>query len=321
MLISMAVQTLRDLELRHLSALRAVAETGSFGRAAARLGFSQSAVSQQIAALERIVGEPLFERPGGPRPVSLTAAGQLLLPHAVSVLDRVRTAEAELDGFRAGALGRLAVGTYQSVSVRILPGVLSALQHASPDLEIRLFESDDQDELLGLLRAGELDLTFVVGPVELEGIDVAGLCRDPFVLLCPVGSPIVPEVGPVPLKRLTGVPLIGQRPNACQFTIENALARAGVDMDITFRTSDNAAVQAMVRAGMGHAVMPALAVDEDDPHVLVRPLIPALAPRQIALARLAGRRLPPAADTFGEEAARVCAGVGSPPAAAVRHTA
>src|SRR6478752_9507111 len=88
---------LRDLDIRHLMALQAVAEERSFGRAAQRLGFTQSAISQQVAALERIVGTPLFDRPGGPRPVELTPAGVALLPHAEAVLERLLQASEDLE--------------------------------------------------------------------------------------------------------------------------------------------------------------------------------------------------------------------------------
>src|SRR5690348_16451037 len=80
------------IELRHFAALQAIAAEGSFGRAAERLGYTQSAISQQLATLERIVGEQLVERPGGPRPVSLTEAGRLLLRHADSLVDRLEAA-------------------------------------------------------------------------------------------------------------------------------------------------------------------------------------------------------------------------------------
>src|SRR5581483_7445392 len=98
------------VELRHFAALQALAATGSFGRAAQRLGYTQSAVSQQIAMLERIVGEKLVERPGGPRPVSLTEAGHLLLRHADSIVARLQAAQADLHALRAGEAGTLRVG-------------------------------------------------------------------------------------------------------------------------------------------------------------------------------------------------------------------
>ena len=89
-----------SLEVRHLLALAAVTETGTFSRAAEELGYTQSAVSQQIGALERIVGTPVFERPGGPRPVRLTPAGEILLTHARAVLARVSSASADLRACR-----------------------------------------------------------------------------------------------------------------------------------------------------------------------------------------------------------------------------
>src|SRR5262245_31948435 len=128
------LQRLRDVELRHLQALRSVAEEGSFGRAALRLGFTQSAISQQIAHLERLVGEPVFDRPGGARPVTLTPIGEMLLPHATAILDRVRSAEADLSAFRSGEVGTVAIGTFQSISVRILPGLLTDLSRLRPDI-------------------------------------------------------------------------------------------------------------------------------------------------------------------------------------------
>ena len=103
------------VEIRHLAALEAVASEGSFGRAATGSGYTQSAVSQQIATLERIVGEKLIERPGGPRAVSLTEAGELLLRHAEAIVHRLDAARADIAALRAGETGSLRVGTYQSV--------------------------------------------------------------------------------------------------------------------------------------------------------------------------------------------------------------
>ena len=124
------------IELRHLAALEAVARTGTFGRAASDLGYTQSAVSQQIAALEKIVGEPLFDRPGGPRPVEITRLGEVLLEHARAIVSRVGEAGVDLAGFRAGRTGRLTIGTFQSVSVEILPSVLKRYREEEPELQV-----------------------------------------------------------------------------------------------------------------------------------------------------------------------------------------
>src|SRR6478735_2571485 len=112
------------VELRHLAALQALAQEGSFGRAARRLGYTQSAVSQQIAALERIVGEQLVERPGGPRPVAMTEGGRLLLGHARAIVARLQAAQADIAALSAGEAGSLHVGAFQSVGARILPEVM-----------------------------------------------------------------------------------------------------------------------------------------------------------------------------------------------------
>ena len=102
------------LDLRHLIALKAIADESSFGKAAERLGYTQSAISQQIATLERIVGLRLVERPGGPRPISLTEAGGILLRHADAIQARLLAAKADMAALEAGDAGRLRVGTFQA---------------------------------------------------------------------------------------------------------------------------------------------------------------------------------------------------------------
>src|SRR5438270_6018787 len=121
----MTADGLVGVEARHLAALQAVAEESSFSRAAERLGYAQSAVSQQIAALEKVVGLRLVERPGGPRPVSLTEAGRVLSHHADHIQARLGAARADLDALAAGVAGTVRVGTFQSAGARILPAVLA----------------------------------------------------------------------------------------------------------------------------------------------------------------------------------------------------
>src|SRR5256885_2844588 len=112
------------LELRHLAALEAVGRTSSFGRAARELGYTQSAVSQQIAHLERVVGQRLVDRPGGPRPVSLTEAGRLLLRHADAIVAQLDAAEADMAALPGGAASPLPARVPQSGGARTPPARL-----------------------------------------------------------------------------------------------------------------------------------------------------------------------------------------------------
>lgn len=271
---------LGDLELRHLEALRAVATEGTFGRAADVLGYTQSAVSQQIAGLERIVGERAFERPGGPRPVQLTPAGRMLLAHAEKVLDDVSSLARDLAGFKAGITGRIEVGVFQSVAVKVVPTVVGRLRQVAPHVDVRPFESHEERRLIGMVAAGELDLTFAIGGADLA-LRVVRLTADPYVAVVPADHP---DGDTVSLGALDLVPLVGQpAEDSCQMRIDAGLARAGITPDYVFRTADNAAVQSMVRAGMGLAIMPLMAVDTNDPAVRICSLEPAIPPRQLSL--------------------------------------
>ncbi len=119
-----------------------------------KLGYTQSAISQQIATLERIVGEQLIERPGGPRPVALTEAGRLLLRHARAIVARLQAAQADLAALSAGEAGSLHVGIFQSVGARILPEVMRRFAQAWPNVEVELRESHDDSELADLVERG-----------------------------------------------------------------------------------------------------------------------------------------------------------------------
>jgi DNA-binding transcriptional LysR family regulator len=286
----------RDLEIRHLAALDAVASTGTFGRAADQLGYTQSAVSQQIAALERVVGARVFDRPGGPRPVELTPLGRLLLDHARDVLERIDAIGTDVERFRAGALGRIDIGTFQSVSTAVLPAVLGRLRSDFPDVDARLLESDDHELLTRRLVDGQLDVAFTIHDVPAE-IETRELFVDPFVV---VALPEDADADTMPISRLVGAPLIGEQAGACQAMLERGLRGAGVDPSYVFRTNDNSAVVAMVRAGMGMAVVPLLAVDLHDTRVAVRPLDPPIPPRHISLAWHRHRTRAPATDHFIE---------------------
>ncbi len=177
------------VELRHLAALQAIAEHGSFGRAATALGYTQSAVSQQIATLERLVGPRLVERPGGPRAVELTEAGRLLLRHAEVIVARIQAARADMDALQGGETGTLRVGAFQSAGARILPELLRRYMEAWPEVEIQLEEAEDESLMAGI-EQGRLDLAFVTLPVPERALESVELHRDPFVLVTRTDSPL-----------------------------------------------------------------------------------------------------------------------------------
>jgi DNA-binding transcriptional LysR family regulator len=289
------------VELRHLAALQALAAEGSFGRAAERLGYTQSAVSQQIAMLERIVGEQLVERPGGPRPISLTDAGELLLRHADSIVARLQAAQADLHALRAGEAGMLRVATFQSVGARVLPEVMRRFRSAWPAVEVVLGELDDV-EIERVLERGEFDLGFVLLPVVDAPLETTELLHDPYVLVAAAGSPFANAEKPPSLGEIGAQPLIGFRSGRALEPVEAALRGAGVEPRFAFRSNDNPTMQALVAAGIGNAVMPRLTVDERDPRVVVRELGGQVPPRVIAIARHRDRYHSPAARAFVETA-------------------
>jgi DNA-binding transcriptional LysR family regulator len=171
---------------------------------------------------------------------------------------------------------------------------------------VRCIENDDNDEVIAHLLADELDLSFIVGVPDNPNIEAWPLLVDPFVLVSPVGT----GAHAVDPAELDGMPMIGQQPCSCQLAIDESLRSFGVEPDYVFRSNDNSAVQAMVRTGMGCAVLPYLAVDLNDPGVVVSQIdIP---PRVVALARRRGRTLVPAADRFIELARSVCEGLQLP---------
>ncbi|MEO6571012.1 MAG: LysR family transcriptional regulator [Ilumatobacteraceae bacterium] len=295
------MSALHELELKHLVALDAVASAGTFSRAAERLGYTQSAVSQQIASLERVMGAPVFDRPGGPRPVELTPLGERLLDHGRSLLAQVEMVVTDIRRFQQGHVGRLDIGTFQSVSATILPVVVGRMLVEYPDVELNVFESDQDLELEGRLARGELDVSFVVSD-DLEGIETRRVASDPFVLIARPGQ--FPP-GPVRLADLAGEPMIGQHASSCQIQNEAGLRGAGVDPSYVFRSNDNGTVSAMVRAGMGVAVLPMLCAEPEDHRTELHPLVPALPDRRISIAWRADRTLSPAAERFVELAETV----------------
>jgi DNA-binding transcriptional LysR family regulator len=275
------------MDLRHLATLVAVAEEGTFGRASGRLGYTQSAVSQQIAALEKAVGGAVFDRPGGPKPVQLTPLGEVVLAHGRDLLARASAATDAVERFKAGE-GRVDIGTFQSITNTILPSVVRRVRAAHPAADIRLVEDETDPPPMD-----NLDLVFFDGPISGD-VDQLKVLDDPYVVVARRGD--LPD-GPVPLDALHEAPMVAQPPICDQARVEKMYAGAGIAPRIVFRTADNLGVLSMVRAGLGLAVVPLLSLDigEDDELLSVHRPVPAITPRAIHLGWRAGRTLSPLA--------------------------
>jgi DNA-binding transcriptional LysR family regulator len=239
-----------DVELRHLRTLAAIAEEGTFGRAAARLGYTQSSVSQQVAALEQALGGAVFDRPGGPRPVRITPLGEVVLTHGRDLLAKSEALAEAVDRFKAGN-GRIDIGTFPGVSNLILPDVVRRLLEEHPGCDIRLSDVDPEDP-----RIGDLDLVFHDGRIEGD-VEHVKLFDEQYLLVAGAGA--FPD-GPVRVKLLDDAPMVAWPRTYHQTWLERTLAEGGARPRIVFRTAGHEVIVSMVRAGIGSAVLPWLAL-------------------------------------------------------------
>jgi DNA-binding transcriptional LysR family regulator len=282
-------------ELRHFAALEAVARTGSFGRAARELGYTQSAVSQQIAQLERIVGQRLFDRPGGPRRVEPTEAGLLLLGHADAIVGRLDAARADMAALSEGAAGTLRVGIYQSVGARLLPALVRRFRAQWPRVGVRVREESAAADLLRLLEHGELDLTFADLPLREGPFEWAELLQDPYVLLVSARSELASLDSAPPLRDVAKLPLIGRRTTD---EPERFLAGRAPELNVVFRTDDNGTLAALVAEDLGVSIEPRLVVDPRNRDVRMLPFGARIPPRTLVLAWHRDRYRSQAAQAF-----------------------
>ena len=285
------------VEMRHFAALEAVSRMGSFGRAARELGYTQSAVSQQIAQLERIVGQRLFHRPGGPRRVEPTEAGLLLLRHADAIVAQLDAARADMAALAEGEAGTLRVGIYQSVGARLLPALVRRFRAQWPRVGVRVREESAAQDLLRLLEHGELDLTFAELPVPEGPFEWAELLQDPYVLLVSARSELASLEAAPSLREVAKLPLIGRRSTD---EPERFLAGRVPELNVVFRTDDNGTLGALVAEGLGSAIEPRLVVDPRDRAVTTLPFGSRITPRTLVLVWHRDRYRSQAAHAFVE---------------------
>src|SRR5579875_9842 len=273
------------LNANRLRVLREVVETGSLSAAAERLAYTQSAVSQQIAALEGEVGLKLLERL--PRGVAPTQAGLRLAAHAETVLAQIETAERELQELAGLRRGRLRLASFASAGSSLLPEAIARFRNRYPGIELTLAEGEPE-EIAPRLCAGEFDLAllfrFPAGePLSpyAPRLDLHPLLEDPMSLAVPAGHRLARKPA-VRLRDLAKEALIqtSARTACARYVVRSAHA-AGFEPQVSFESDDYLTVQGLVAGGVGVALIPRLALEPIRDGVVVRSLRPRPPLRQV----------------------------------------
>jgi DNA-binding transcriptional LysR family regulator len=249
----------------HLQTLEVVVRTGSFASAARELGYTASAVSQQMEVLERAAGLTLFER--GARGVQMTTPALMLAERARRVLSDLQELDADVRSIAAGRTGRLKVGCFPTAGTRVLPSALSNLKASHPDVEVTLRIAEPADTI-AMVESNELDIAYTYEYAALLRTWPTSLVRrdliiEKLVLLSP------PEMAVPDTESIRSIPLgvewiTSGSGTAGESTTYRICADVGVIPNITLRTEYYDLVTEFVAAGLGVAIVPALGIVSHD---------------------------------------------------------
>lgn len=257
-----------DVSLRQLQMLREVAARGTMAAAADALGYTPSAVSQQIGALEKATGVAVVEKVG--RNVRLTDAGRALVAHADIMLTELERARVSLETVTSEAKGPVVLAIVESVASTLLPPMLAALAHDHPGIELRTRQTEPHDAYAGL-SLGELDLSFDLdyphapGPVP-DGLVRTEIFNDWFSLVVPADDELD---GTVDLATLADRPFIASPPTSCGRCVTMACREAGFDPYLRHQVDDYPATLALVAGRAGIALVPELGLVSPPPGIKV----------------------------------------------------
>jgi DNA-binding transcriptional LysR family regulator len=290
------------LDVKQLKVLKAVAEHGSFSAAAEALSYTQPAISQQVAALEKHAGTTLVDRTS--RGVRLTEAGRALVDHAEVVLARLAAAEAELEAMAGVRGGRVRLASFPTAGASVLPPAVALFTERHPEVELSFVEREPE-EAAQMLRAAELELALVFEYTQrefdrlYEGIELHPLLDDPLYLALPRGHPMArrPRVHLRAFAEETWIQE-GRAQGWCGDLHRSACVAAGFEPKVGFQSDDYNVVQGLIASGVGISLLPSLALTNVRDDIVVRSLGPNAPARRIAAATLAGRYRSPATDAM-----------------------
>jgi DNA-binding transcriptional LysR family regulator len=288
------------LDVKRMKVFREVAACGSFSAAAESLSFTQSAVSQQVAALEREVGTKLLDRT--PRGVRLTDSGRALVAHADAILARLESAEDELAELAGVRGGRLRLASFQSAGATLIPRAVAVFHQRHPKVELGMVEAEP-DEAAQLLRSGDIDLALVYDYAAVPGtlsdeLETEHLIDDVYDAVIPKDHPLAKR-SELAMTDLGSEPWVGPTDRSgCRLIVNRACQEAGYEARVAFEADETMAAQALVAAGVGITIYPRLALSPMHPGVVSRPLGPNAPTRRIWAARLQGGFRSPACEAM-----------------------
>jgi DNA-binding transcriptional LysR family regulator len=312
------------LDVKQLRVLKAVAEHGSFSAAAEALSYTQPAISQQVAALERHAGAPLVDRTS--RGVHLTDAGRALVEHAEVVLARLAAAEAELEAIAGVRGGRVRLSSFPTAGASLVPPAVALFTERHPDVELSFVEQEPE-ETAQMLRAAELEvgIVFEYGGVDdreiervYDGLELHHLIDDPMYLALPPDHPMArrSRVRLQDFAEDTWIQESGTH-SWCGGLHRSACVAAGFEPKVGFQSDDYNVVQGLVAAGVGISLLPSLALTNAREDIVIRSLGRTAPARRIAAATLAGRYRSPATEEMLSILEQVASGFRLPAGAAV----
>jgi DNA-binding transcriptional LysR family regulator len=294
------------IDVKRLKVLREVAHQGSFSAAGEALGYTQSAVSQQIAALERETGTVLVER--NARGVRLTDGGRALVEHADGILARLTAAEEELEAIAGLRGGRVRLASFSTAGATLVPFAIAEFSQRHPEVELSLVEADPEDAIPAL-KAGELDiaLTFeyesygkAIWQPEHADIEIVPLLDDPMHLALPADHRFVKKRQLKLADLAEELWIQGDCNGLCGRMHIQACQAAGFEPRVGFQSDDYNVVQGLVAAGVAVSLIAEMALTNVREDIVIRSLGKQAPVRHVAAAVLEGSYRSPATEAMLE---------------------